>query len=148
MKTKNIFQFCSRRCESWAEEVLSSVTICYLVRAVRVSLLRRGEAGDVPGPGRAPTLQGSLQVHPPPRVLPRPAQPTGGRAEGGGHHVLRQDEDLRVAAGGGRDTGRARPEEHLRPRDAPQHKVQLGGRLQEILRLCDRSAEVRTFIPL
>ena len=67
---------------------------------------------------------------------------------GGGYNLVWAHEDLGVEADRGRDPGGARPEEHLRPRDAPQHKVQLGGRLQEILRLCDRSAEVRTFIPL
>ena len=80
-------------------------------RTLCLSLLRRGAAGDVPGPGR--TLQGRLQVHPPPRVLPGPPQPPGGRAEGGGHHLLREDEDLCVAASGGRYPGGTSPEEHL-----------------------------------
>jgi len=40
-------------------------------------------------------------------------QPPGGRAEGGGHHLLREDEDLCVAAGRGRYPGGTSPEEHL-----------------------------------
>ena len=62
---------------------------------------------------------------------------------GGGHHLVRADEDLGVEADRGRDPGGARPEEHLRPRHAPQHKVQLRGGLQEVLGLRHRAPQVR-----
>ena len=53
-------------------------------RPLRVALLRRGEVGDVPGPGQ----QGGHPVHPPPRVLPGSAQPPGGRPQGGKSSAL------------------------------------------------------------
>ena len=85
----------------------------YIVRAVCVPVLRSGEVCHVPGPSGARPLQGGLQVHPPARVLPRPAQPPGGRPQGGGHHLLRQDEDLSLEAGGGHHTGGAGTAQHL-----------------------------------
>ena len=61
---------------------------------------------------------------------------------GGGYNLVWADEDLGVEADRGRDPGGARAEDHLRPRDAPQYKVQLRGGLQEVLGICDRPSQV------
>ena len=61
---------------------------------------------------------------------------------GGGYNLVWAHEDLGVEADRGRDPGGARAEEHLRPRDAPQYKVQLRGGLQEVLGICDRPPQV------
>ena len=110
-------------------------------RTIRLSLQRRRTDADVPR-RRDRRLSPMRSL---PRALPRAARHHGGRTQAGGHNLVREDADVGVAGGGGRNEAGWTERRHDRVRSShvTQHQVRSRrGGPSEVCRIRSRTHQV------